>query len=82
MVVERKGHIKIPRQTLPIFCQFGKILVLRMDSGQAASMTEKLSMAEQDREHRHAQAQAMGIWRKLYTRQCCRRETLAGAADN
>lgn len=78
----KEGLYEEPQTDTSYFCQFGKILVLRMDSGQVTGMAAKPSMAEQGRKHRHAQAQAMGIWRRLYTGQCCRREALAGADDN
>lgn len=56
----KEGPYGEPQTDTSYFCQFGKILVLRMDSGQEAGMAAKPSSAEQGRKHRHAQAQAHG----------------------
>lgn len=65
------GTYKDPQTDTSYSCQFGKILVLRIDSDQAAGITAKPSIAGQDRKHRHAQTQVTGIWRRLYAGQCC-----------
>ena len=56
----KKGPYEEPQTDTCYFCQYGKILVLRMDSCQVAGMAVKPSTAAQGRKHRHAQAQAHG----------------------